>query len=230
MTSVMTWTDPGNPFPRAEPQSYKPVEWCTGSLLYLPVPSGQLSLPPFDVVIEGRRTRRQFGAVSISTLSHWLWLTGREQIQGHSLFGFPLNKRPVPSAGAIHPIHIILSLPGKDGWHLYLPDQHALAKLEEKDIDIPRASICSELLSVIDVQEGIAIRLVAEHGKTSAKYENSASLVWRDAGVLIGHMSLVAEALACNFCPLGITGQEWCQKSELQDRLAGVGLAILGSR
>jgi hypothetical protein len=94
------------------------------------------------------------------------------------------------------------------GWHLYLPDQHALAKLDHKDT---RTSIRAELLPVIDIQEGIAIRLVAEHGKTSAKYENAASLVWRDAGVLIGHMSLTAEALACNFCPLGITGHEWCQ-------------------
>jgi hypothetical protein len=111
---------------------------------------------------------------------------------------------------------------------LYLPDQHALAKLDHKDT--PRTSIRAELLPVIDIQEGIAIRLVAEHGKTSAKYENAASLVWRDAGVLIGHMSLTAEALACNFCPLGITGHEWCQNSELHDSLAGVGLAILGSR
>ncbi|KFX12322.1 MULTISPECIES: dehydrogenase [Pectobacterium] len=224
----MTWTDLGNPYPRAEPRPYKPVEWSIGSPFYLPAPTEQISLLPFDAVIERRRTRRQFGLVNISTLSHWLWLTGREQAQGHSRYGFSLNKRPVSSAGAIHPIHIILSLPDKDGWYLYLPDQHALAKLEQKNI--PRASIRAELLPVIDVQEGITIRLVAEPGKTSAKYENAASLVWRDAGVLIGHMSLVAEALACNFCPLGITGHEWCQNSELQDSLAGVGLAIIGSR
>ena len=83
---------------------------------------------------------------------------------------------------------------------------------------------------VLDIQSGIVIRLIAEPGKTCAKYEHADSLIWRDAGVLIGHMALVAEALDCSFCPLGITGHEWCASLKLEDRLAGVGLAILGSR
>ncbi|EKN3402646.1 dehydrogenase [Yersinia enterocolitica] len=224
----MTWTDLCNPVPRREPLIYEPVAWAIGEPHYLTPPPPGISLPPVDVVIEGRRTRRDFGPVPFSTLSHWLWWVGREMAEGHSGYGFPLTMRPVPSAGAIHPIHILISRSDSDGWHLYLPEHHAVAPL-----DIPhesRTSVRHDLMPVIDIGNGVVIRLVAEYGKTAAKYEHSASLIWRDAGVMLGQMALVAEALTCNFCPLGITGQEWIGGLKLQDSLAGVGLAVLGSR
>ena len=70
--------------------------------------------------------------------------------------------------------------------------------------------------------------LVAEPGKTAAKYANSESLVWRDAGVLLGYMSVVAEALGLGFCPLGITGQAYVSALSADARLTGVGLAVVG--
>jgi len=69
---------------------------------------------------------------------------------------------------------------------------------------------------------------VAEPGKTSAKYSSSSSLVWRDAGVLLGHIGLAAESLGLNYCPLGITGEPWVSQLDSQGKLSGVGLALLG--
>lgn len=224
----MIWTDPGSPSPREHPLVYQTVSWLTENLFFLKPPSEGNSLPSIDSVIESRRTRRSFGTVDQRVLSQWLWLVGREIAEGHSGYGFPLTRRPSPSAGAIHPIHIIFSLPDVDGWQLYLPDKHALSRL--KTPLEAREQIRDELLPVIDIQDGIVVRLVAEPGKTAAKYEYADSLVWRDAGVLTGQMALVAEALACNFCPLGITGHDWCARLELEGRLAGVGLIVLGSR
>ena len=226
--SDMTWTVPASPVPREQPLSYQPVNWPAGVPFFLPPPSENAVLPGLSDVIETRRTQRNFSHVSQAQLSHWLWLTGRVMAVGHSSYGFPLTQRPVPSAGAIHPIHIILSLPERDGWQLYLPDMHALAPLR-----IPeqiRFEIRDELLPVIDIQSGIIVRLIAEPGKTSAKYSDADSLVWRDSGVLVGQMALVAEALECNFCPLGITGHDWCSGLKLEGRLAGTGLAVFGSR
>ncbi len=119
-------------------------------------------------------------------------------------------------------------LPERDGWQLYLPDMHALAPLRIPEQT--RFEIRDELLPVIDIQSGIIVRLIAEPGKTSAKYSDADSLVWRDSGVLVGQMALVAEALECNFCPLGITGHDWCSGLKLEGRLAGTGLAVFGSR
>jgi len=84
----------------------------------------------------------------------------------------------------------------------------------------------SELL---DVGQGTLLALVAEPGRTAAKYEHHESLVWRDAGVVLGYMSLVAEALELPFCPLGVTGQasvrlDWMPAGKLM----AAGLAVLG--
>lgn len=224
----MDWTDLGNPSPREQSRTYQPIEWPVEKVTFLPSPSENNELPSIRSIINSRRTRREFGPLDPYIFSEWLWLVARELATGHSQFGFPLTQRPVPSAGAIHPIHLVLSLSGSDRWQLYLPEKHALAQLSAPNQT--RNLVRSELLPVLDIQSGIVVRLIAEPGKTSAKYEHADSLVWRDAGVLTGHMALVAEALACNFCPLGITGHEWCAGLKLEDRLAGVGLAILGSR
>ena len=70
---------------------------------------------------------------------------------------------------------------------------------------------------------------MAEPGKTAAKYEHHETLVWRDAGVVLGYMSLVAEALGLSFCPLGLTGRpqltEFLPESQA---MHGVGLSVLG--
>ncbi len=228
MISDMTWIDLGSPVPREQPFNYQPVNWHAGEPLFLTPPLENEVFPAFSDVINSRRTRRFFSRVDPGQLSHWLWLTNRVMAIGHSYYGFPLSQRPVPSAGAIHPIHIVLSLPDQDGWQLYLPDMHALKPLLAPEQT--RSEIRDELSSVIDIQSGIAIRLIAEPGKMSAKYLQADSLIWRDAGVLIAQMALVAEALACNFCPMGITGQDWCTRLKLEGRLMGTGLAVLGSR
>ena len=54
--------------------------------------------------------------------------------------------------------------------------------------------------------------------------------MWRDAGVVLGYMSLVAEALSLAFCPLGITGEPFLTDYlSTASRLKAVGLAILGA-
>ena len=70
--------------------------------------------------------------------------------------------------------------------------------------------------------------LLAEPGKTSAKYQHGESLIWRDAGILLAVMALIAEALDYSFCPLGITGEPWADQLATSGVLMGVGLALVG--
>jgi hypothetical protein len=76
----------------------------------------------------------------------------------------------------------------------------------------------------------LLMALVCEPGKTAAKYEHFESLVWRDAGVVLGYMSIVAEALGLNFCPLGLVGDPWPPEQGGTLLLKGAGLAALSSR
>ena len=83
---------------------------------------------------------------------------------------------------------------------------------------------------VIDAPNATLLLFVAEPGMTGSKYEDAASLVWRDAGVLLGAIAMAAEALALNFSPMGVTGEPWTSHLILGAPLVGVGAAFVGAR
>jgi SagB-type dehydrogenase family enzyme len=221
----MIWTDLGNPVPLETPEPYKQYVWPLLSLERLPTPNDHL-LPTLDLLIAARRTNRTFGSISPEQLSSFLWLTCRTIAKGDDRLGFPLRQRPTPSAGAIHPIHLVLN--NHDNWRLYNPDQHALSLIDKASSTL--GELRSSISGMIDVEDACILLFVAEPGMTSAKYSFADSLIWRDAGALLGHMALVAESLELNFCPLGITGEPWIGQLDSQGHLVGVGVALLGAR
>lgn len=222
----MTWIDLGNPIPLDAPCHYEPYAWPSQAIESLHIPEG-LVLPSLEKVIAGRRTRRSFGQINRDQLASFLWLSCRTITKGDDRIGFPITQRPAPSAGAIHPIHLILG-DQDDNWLRYDSDQHGLSQLSS--IGSVLAGLRPAISEVTEPEAGTVLLFVAEPGKTYSKYKSADSLIWRDAGVLIGHMALVAEALELNFCPLGITGEPWVSKLDNQRHLFGVGLALLGSR
>ncbi|NHC06402.1 nitroreductase family protein [Azonexus fungiphilus] len=222
----MTWIELGNPTPHTAPQHYTPINWQVGEAHYLPIPE-QLIKAPFGEVISARRTRRSFGPISANDLGALLWASCRVEREGHHELGFSLTLRPVPSAGAIHPIHVIANGPADANWWLYNPSEHRLEQLVE--VDPALADVRSMLENIVPPRDATILLFAAEPGKTFAKYAEACSLLWRDAGVLIGHLSLVAEALGLSFCPLGVTGDQWVKKLNQQGHLAGVGMALVGS-
>ncbi len=222
----MSWVDLGVPVPRERPQSYEPVCWSTNAATALEVPpsTGQVDLME---LLDGRRTWREFGKLNLTQLSTLLWMVARVQSTAPSALGFPLTFGPTPSAGAIHPIHILVGLPEASYWSRYDPIQHSLNRLEGGEIDTVRLQV-SEVVPTAG--DATIILLAAEPGKTMAKYTNASSLVWRDAGVLLGLLSVACEALNQSFCALGLTGEPWVGQLDKQGRLSGVGVAVVGSR
>lgn len=223
----MTWIDPGNPHPHPLPptRTYTPVVWPEGAHVPLPPPS-EVAARSFIEVALARRTRRDFSALEAGQLSALLSLTCRVQQVGDTQLGFPLTRRPAPSAGAIHPIHLVLLGPGKSAWQRYDPFQHALVNMPTSvDAQHVRRAM-EELLSA---PGATLLLLAAEGGMTAAKYDHPWSLVWRDAGVLLGWLSMAAEALDLSFCPLGVTGEPWTSRLLDQPGLMGVGAAFVGA-
>lgn len=222
----MTWIDLADPLPRSAPEPYTPIEWELGETCSLPPTSG-VPDRPFNEVIDARASHREFGFVDDQQLGAFLWVACRTRGVGASELGFDLEHRAAPSAGATHPIHVVVKRPGDDRWWLYVPRSHRLAEIKHAPAKL--AGLFDLSLQVLAGDQAIRFLFLAEPGKTLGKYQNGCSLIWRDAGALLGVMALAATAQGLNFCPLGITGEPWASGLADQGKLVGVGLALLGS-
>ena len=214
------------PTPRQDGVPYVPVAWPSGARTVLAPRDESLHV---DMVrlLEQRRTRREFASgIDDVTLGHLLWLACRSRSSWPSVYGPDQESRPHPSAGAMHPIHVLIGRPSGP-WLRYDPVDHALCELPGTEANA--ASVRADAESLVSVSTGLIVALLAEPGRTEAKYANAESLVWRDAGVVLGYLSLVTEALSLSFCPLGITGD--ARTSGLlggAHRLHGAGIAVVG--
>lgn len=243
----MSWMLEAEPRPRSRPLRVQCFSWPQGRSSTLSHPRQPRQL--FCDVVNARRSRRTFGCLDESDLSTLLWFSARAvystaQDPGLALepnserdreldpeLGPELSWRPVPSAGAIHPIHILICSARSGQWQRYDPNGHALVTVPEGLLPVHAALALAS--GVVPPGEGTLIWLAADTAKTSAKYAHAESLVWRDAGVLLGQLGLVSSLLGLHFCPLGMTGSLWgealAKNSDERHLLRGVGLAVIGA-
>lgn len=221
----MTWIDLGNPSPKLSPDQYVLLKWQTGEIRRLGA-GGATSRVTFDQVLDSRQSDRQFGSIDEKQLGALLWQACRCREVWPSDLGFDLEHRATPSAGAIHPIHVLINIPGDYRWWLYQPQGHYLVEL----IKAPErlAGLLEHSSRVLEGPWAVRVLFVAEPGKTLAKYDEGSSLVWRDAGALLAVIALTAHAQGLTFCPLGITGEPWASSLADEGQLAGVGFGLLG--
>lgn len=221
----MTWINLGNPIPKPVNTQHKLYQWETGEIRRLAA-GAHSAMPPLSQVLEERRTMRQFELLDDDHLAGFLWHACRSRETWASDLGFDLEFRATPSAGAIHPIHLIINQPGDPRWWLYQPNGHFLVELTAASLKLE--GLREQSQRVVDAPQATLLLLVAEPSKTLAKYQDACSLIWRDAGALLAVMALTAHGMGLNFCPLGTTGEPWASSLAEQSELAGVGMAFLG--
>jgi len=225
----MEWLDLGNPVPRTAPRPYVRLQWPTGDGA-VPVNAPRpVTDAQFFEVLARRRSCREFAPVPLESMvamiGQLLWASCRLEVSGNDSLGFPISRRPTPSAGAIHPIHIIVNIPGFEYWHRFDPDRGQVVELRTS---VRVEDVRSSLEAVLCAPDAALMLFVAEPAMTAAKYEQSASLVWRDAGVLQGILTVTAEALNMGCVLLGVTGDPWSSQLLAQRGLQGVGAAFVG--
>lgn len=225
----MVRTKRNSPIPRqAAAVRATEFQYPTVKISYLPIDVQKRNCNIFTIT-KNRRTRRRFKALPLETLGTFLWYSWKTGTRRIDQNGRSFEFRPAPSAGACHPHDLIIFR--KEGKHfsvsLYNPLSHALMRLN--CIPSKTLKFVSKINQVLPIQQGTILWLGCQSSRTESAYRFSESLLWRDAGVLLGVMALVAEGLGLAFCPLGITGEPHLSGLfKSKGHVEGFGGAILG--
>jgi hypothetical protein len=140
-------------------------------------------------------------------------------------FGIPWESRPSPSVGGLHALRIfVLPLDHSQLSGEYLPDRHALAEINPEALTLNSRSVV-ELLGGCS---GITLQLACDKPLIEACYENSSTIMWREAGALATVISLTAESLGLTSVLLGRVGNDILSAANVDSRLAAVGAVHIG--
>src|SRR5690606_37059092 len=156
----MTWIDLGDPVPKPTLDEYTPIQWDIGEVVYLSSPKNTIN-QSFTDVIDSRVSLRNFGFITEPQFEEFLWHSCRTRGIGASTLGFDLEHRASPSAGAIHPIHVIIKRPQDVQWWLYQPQTHSLAELKQESAKL--IGLEGYAKEVLDGAQAVTMLFLAEH-------------------------------------------------------------------
>lgn len=164
---------------------------------------------PLSEVFDMRASQRSLHPPPLGLIGTLLVRTSRVVRWDVSVEDFTSSHRPTPSAGARHPFDIwvaasdVTDLP--QGWWIFDPLR---CDLVQAAFHRPPDDFLDELMSLTGAprRPPTAIVLVARFQRTLSRYPAGTSLVWRDAGVLLGYLHLCATDLGLGSCILGTSG------------------------
>lgn len=136
--------------------------------------------------------------------------------------------RPSISAGALHPVSVLL-IPtvGEVQLQRYNSTDHQIETLVAAPANV--AAVVSSVRLYLPNAGGTILVFVADRSSPDAVYENSDSLIWRDAGALLQTLAITAAAYKLAFCPLGYLGFDAVRALGNPDQLLAVGSAVVGA-
>jgi len=210
---------------------YEPYRFAARRITYLPIPPETVQSSSCLETVLQRITRRAFAPIGAAQLGTLLWFSAKTHARHRQQTSIHWEHRPAPSAGGLHPIHLLIIPVVADEGRVSLYDPHAHALIElEAGTDLPTRHFVEKLSAVVHPGEGTIIWFAADFDKTLARYEAGESLVWRDAGALAATIGVVAEAMDLNCCAIGLSGDDWIATVLPSPRFGGVGGCVVGSR
>lgn len=218
-----------SPRPREIERPYTEWKYDGISVEYLPLPP-TMADPAFFSVVESRRSSQPFGRPSLLQLSTLLWFTCKTKLSTGARSS-RWEHRPAPSAGGRHPIDLLITnrLDDSPSLHRYDPMGHALWRISVQD-NLALEKLSTAAAEALGTRQGIMIWHAAQFARTTSKYEDGETLVWRDAGALLGVTVLVAEAMGLACCPVGVTGEPYLSDAVGSgEAITGVGGCVVGT-
>lgn len=218
--------EPRDPSPRERALPYDAPGWPVARSFRL-ANVVQPATAEFTQVLEARSSSRHLIRAPLREIANLLmFATGARQAWGSS----PRRSlRPSHSAGAIHPISVLLVTGAVKPRILRLDPYDARMELLRPERPGRLVELMDRAGQIVPSANADILVLAADPGVTGAVYEEATSLVWRDAGALMQTIHLCATALRLGFCPMGILGHEaleavFCERP----RMLAVGSAVVG--
>jgi hypothetical protein len=228
--SVGTLTDRkqiADPLPRVGKQrTPNPPRWHVVREIECPAFGGPPAIP-FAEIFEARRSRRRlFPALLKEAVEAIVFATRSRFVMVDDNIG--RRRTPSPSAGALHPIHVLLTDP-RGAPRVFQVDGDSgcvrqLGVFRPGSLD----QLHTQRRQIAPEADGQLLVFAADALRSDALYENAESLFWRDAGALLQSIFLSAEAHGLGFLPLGILGRPLLDAIGLDDRLLPCGAAVIG--
>jgi SagB-type dehydrogenase family enzyme len=162
----------------------------------------QKSLPPLEVVLQNRASKRDFvNPLTFADVSSLLWNSARSRELDEKSFK---HSRVYPSAGGCYPISIgLLNAPEHEKTALiYHPKEHAFGVIDSPVETVSDA--VNEISECLSVNRGTVFFFFANPEKLKWKYDHEESLMWRESGAILTTFYLVAAAMNLQCCGLGI--------------------------
>lgn len=168
------------------------------------------STETFQSVLDRRRSVREYGPLAavelVGLLDQTFALRGWSDADDGGVRRF----RPVPSAGARHPLVplvLIEDVAGLDtGLWRFDADGRQMLLVETDPTALKVAWDKLNAAGQFEARPPAVVVLGARFDATLARYPSGAALVWRDAGVALGAIHLAATAARLGSCILGTAG------------------------
>lgn len=215
-----------DPAPRKVPLGFRPLDWPAVRRIALP----RIAPPPaaeFAAVLSERTSDRSIRRAPLRELANYLaFATLSKRNWGTA----PIRtSRPTHSAGALHPVEIVI-VAGPARRHLLRLDQTSggldqLRPVAQK----PLGDLNGRITGMFPDARCDYLVLLADFAPVEAHYVESETLIWRDAGALMQTLHLCATAYRLAFCPAGIRGHELAEALfGATSRVWSVGVAVVG--
>ena len=182
----------------------------------------------FDEVMEFRRSPSMIGEARLECTLGFVGHVFRtwEAGQGASV---GLARKPVISAGALHPIDVlVVAGPGVHEPMVFCDHNGMWLTLEVKCPDT-LAEAVSECREILPTALGHLLLLAGDRRRVAKKYRPPESLLWRDAGAALQTCAMAAFAYGFAFSPLGDTGKAILgQLHPPHEEFMALGLGVFG--
>lgn len=178
-------------------------------------------------VLRQRRSSREFEPLPAEGLSALLFHSAKTLEVGRRETSPDWEHRPLPASGGCHAVQILIVPPKSvdQACGVYDSRSHSCLAI---DCDAGRINAHKVLEEMEMKGHPTLLLFFVDPSRIDGYYTNWESLVWRDSGVLVGGMSLVATALKLRFCPLGFSGTSLIRDFLPDPRLIGVGGCAVG--